>query len=549
MFSSPRLARRRMKTHSIKYSLYSVFVLFTFLVFGFGMFSIDRLRDFNAVSADIRDRWLPNTRFLGDLNNYTSDFRAAEGSRLIASTSAQIAANAGEVKELDRQIALAAQGYERVYHGNQERAEYARFKEDWNEYRAMADHIFRLAAGGRANEAASAYMTVSRRTYDRASDALGLLTDHNVVNARNASTVAEKAYREAVLLTSLAIILAALMVAASVFYVRRAISDPLLNLADCMRRVAANAADVEIAGTERRDEVGEMARAVVVFRNNAIDLAISQRGLAEQASMLREKLEQEQRLTQLQRNFVSMASHEFRTPLTIIDGHAQRLIAAEARFQPREISERAGKIRGAVLRMTSLIEGLLGSSLLEGKVELYFHPAEFDLAELLHEVCHLHREISPRSQIYERLGDAPLPTLGDRKLLFQVFSNLLSNAIKYSPDGGLIKVCAASTEGGIAVSVADHGLGIPKTDLERLFERYYRGSNVSGIVGTGIGLHFVKMVTELHKGRITAESEEGKGSRFVVWLPRAGVSALGDAGGIDEKTQNARSPADALNAV
>jgi two-component system, OmpR family, sensor kinase len=174
--------------------------------------------------------------------------------------------------------------------------------------------------------------------------------------------------------------------------------------------------------------------------------------------------------------------------------------------------------------MTSLIEGLLGSSLLDGKVELYFHPAEFDLVDLLREVCRLHREVSPRAHIFERLGTAPILILGDRKLLFQVFSNLLSNAIKYSPDGGFIKVIAKVRDGAVEVVVQDHGLGIPKADMERLFERYYRGGNVSGIVGTGIGLHFVKMVTELHQGSVAVQSEEGRGARFSVRLPVQGDS-------------------------
>src|SRR5262249_61252724 len=107
-------------------------------------------------------------------------------------------------------------------------------------------------------------------------------------------------------------------------------------------------------GTERRDEIGEMTRAAVVFRNNAIELMRSQRGLAQQASMLEEKLAQEQRLALLQRNLVSMASHEFRTPLTTIDGDAQRLIKLNERMPTEEINGRATRARGAALRLTHL---------------------------------------------------------------------------------------------------------------------------------------------------------------------------------------------------
>jgi signal transduction histidine kinase len=261
-----------------------------------------------------------------------------------------------------------------------------------------------------------------------------------------------------------------------------------------------------------------MARATVVFRNNAIELMRSQRVLAQQASMLEEKLAQEQRLALLQRNFVSMASHEFRTPLTIIDGHAQRLIKLKDRAATDEINERAAKVRGAVLRITHLIDNLLNTSrLFDGG--LYFRPEEIDLASLLHEVTQLHREIAPGSQIKETWGTTPLQMTGDPKLLFQVLSNLLSNAIKYSPNGGLIEISAEMHSQDVVVAIEDQGIGIPEKDIDRLFERYHRGSNVSGIVGTGVGLYLVKMVVDLLGGSVAVDSREGQGSRFTLRLP------------------------------
>ena len=134
------------------------------------------------------------------------------------------------------------------------------------------------------------------------------------------------------------------MLAVVISQVRRRVSRPLLDLGQAMRQLAANDTGVEIGHTDRNDEIGEMARAVVVFRGNAIELAQSQRGLAQQATMLEEKLAHEQYVTQLQRNFVSMITHEFRTPLTQIDAQAQRLISLKDRLRPRgrRASGRAG---------------------------------------------------------------------------------------------------------------------------------------------------------------------------------------------------------------
>jgi signal transduction histidine kinase len=177
--------------------------------------------------------------------------------------------------------------------------------------------------------------------------------------------------------------------------------------------------------------------------------------------------------------------------------------------------------------MTYLIDNLLNSSrLIDGDAALYFHPAEMDMTALLQEVCQLHREMVPAAQIVERFSGAPLPLVGDAKLLFQVVSNLLSNAVKYSPGGGAIEVAAQGIPEEVIVAIADCGIGIPHDDVDRLFKRYHRGSNVSGIVGTGVGLYLVKLAVELHHGRVDVESREGEGSRFTVRLPRRAAAAM-----------------------
>ena len=487
------------------------------------------MSNFNLLSADVAERWLPTTRALGDLSNYTSDFRAIEGSNLLSSDASETAATEREMAKLDRSIAEAERGFERIRHEAAEDGLYARFKQRWNEYREIVNRMLVLSRGDRKAEAQAVYAGSSRAAYEAASDTLSKLTDKAVANARLASDRLAVAYRQAFWFILLSMAIAAVMVVAALIHVSRSISAPLLHLADRMRRLAANDTEITISETGRRDEIGEMAQAAVVFRNNAIELMRSQRTLARQAAMLEEQLAQEQRLALLQRNFVSMASHEFRTPLTIIDGHAQRLIKTKDTLPPAEIGERAGKIRAAVLRLTHLIDNLLNSArLFDGGATLYFHPAEMDMAALLREVCQLHREMVPGAEIAERLSSAAMPMIGDAKLLYQLFSNLLSNAVKYSPGGGAIEVEAEVRADEIVVAVADRGIGIPANDLERLFERYHRGGNVSGIVGTGVGLYLVKMVADLHRGRVEVTSAEGAGSRFTVHLPVTPVEAMKD---------------------
>jgi two-component system OmpR family sensor kinase len=508
------------RTRSIRARLSFVFLALLVLVIMLGLFSIASLSYFNSVSSQIQERWLPSTRALGDLNNFTSDVRAGEGAYLLSASAAEVAARAREISSLGQQISAAQLRYRQIRHDSTEDALYARFAMHWGEYLRDLQQVQALSWSGAHAAAVDLYNTSSKTNYDAASDTLDSLTDFNVASAQEAGERVKMAYQRARWLVAVTMVLAGLSVAGAMIYVKHSISVPLLGLAARMHRLAANETGIEIEGRDRYDEIGEMARAVVVFRHNAIELLGSRLGLEQQASMLEEKLAEERRLMLMQRNFVSMASHEFRSPLTLIDGHAQRLIRMRDALEPEDLAERARKIRSAVLRITHLIDNLIDTArVMDGEVELYFHPAELDLALLLREVCHVQREIAPWARITEKFGAHAVIWMGDRNLLFQVFGNLLSNAIKYSPRGGSIDVTLEARESRVAISVEDQGIGIPAADCKRIFERYARATNAAGIVGTGVGLYFAKTVVEFHGGEVTVESTEGVGSRFTVFLP------------------------------
>jgi signal transduction histidine kinase len=523
------------RAQSIRARLSFVFLFLFFIVNVLGFESLRSLSDVNDASAQIRVRWLPNTRALGDLNNLTTDFPAAEDALLRADSAAQIAAVEQQMANLDRGIAAAQHAYQQLRHDADEDDLYRRFQARWSEYRGIVarDRGASSAVEGSASERLRALR--SKSAYDAASEMLGLLTDRNVASAREASERSDLAYTQARRSIVLTIVLAGLLVAGATTHVTRSISGPLVDLAERMHRLAASQTSVEIQGTQRHDEIGEMARAVVVFRNNAIDLAQNRHTLAVQAAMLQDKLAEEQRLTQLQRNFVSMASHEFRTPLAIIDGHTQRLISMRNRLTVGELAGRAHKIRSTVRRMTQLIDNLIGSArLIDARMEIYYHPARVDLPALVRDTCLLQRELTPDAQIVEPLGDQRLMVYGDASLLSQLFGNLLSNAVKYSPDGGLILVTVAQEGAQIAVLIEDHGIGIPEADRERVFEPYYRGSNTSGIVGSGVGLHLVRTIVDLHGGSIALDTREGDGSRFTIRLPTASADGRSPRTGTED---------------
>jgi two-component system, OmpR family, sensor kinase len=508
---------------SIRILLSAASLLFLLLVIGLGAFSMERLSDVNRVSDEIRNQWLQDIRLIGDLNNYMSDYRAGEGTHLLSNTATELATSEKEIAALNAQVIRAQHSYESRPHEDSEQRLYDEFAREWAEYKVIATQVLALSHAGEKPDAVAMYMTTSRRAFDRASDTLGRLTDQTVAGADEASARAAGAYLQDGRLIVAAMIVAAFLVLAIIIYITRSVSRPLLGLARDMHELAAHSTNISIRGTQRDDEIGEMARSVAVFRDNAIALVQSQHRLIEQTAALEETLEKERRVTAQQRNFVAMTSHEFRTPLTVIDAQAQRLIKLKDRLAPNDLLERATRIRSAVTRLTGIMDSLLGDSRLLDE-QAVCHPGEFNPATLLHEVCQLHRETTRGADIREEFGELPSTMHGDPKLLFALFSNLLSNALKYSAAGSPVEVMARMKPGGgLLVHVRDHGIGIPDRDRVHLFERYYRGSNAAGVAGSGVGLHLVAMVLELHGGAIEVESRAGEGSTFIVHLPLCGA--------------------------
>lgn len=236
-----------------------------------------------------------------------------------------------------------------------------------------------------------------------------------------------------------------------------------------------------------------------------------------QADDLRRALAAERDANQQQRRFVAIASHEFRTPLTVIDGSAQRL-AMLLPDGPPDVHRRLARIRATVLRMTQLIDRTLSSARLDdGRLEP--RPEPMDLAALLREACNRQRSISPEFELRLEAPDA-LPIVADPRLLELVATNLLSNAVKYSGESRIVEIALRVDGPAVRLAVRDHGVGIPAEELPRIFQRFYRASTATGIPGTGIGLHLVRELVAMHGGTVEVESARDSGATFVVTLPR-----------------------------
>jgi len=224
-------------------------------------------------------------------------------------------------------------------------------------------------------------------------------------------------------------------------------------------------------------------------------------------------------LGQLKSNFVSMVSHEFRTPLGVILSSAEILESYFDQLEPEERREQLQSIQKNTRRMAGLMEEVLLLGMVEaGKMD--FKPAPLDLQGFcVRLIDELRSATDSKCPIRHAFRALPEEANADERLLRHIFTNLLGNAVKYSAAGSEVEFEIERDGHDAICRVRDRGVGIPEPDLERLFNAFYRGRNVGGTPGTGLGLTIVKRCVELHGGRINVESKAGEGTTMTVRLP------------------------------
>ncbi|HKX60261.1 MAG TPA: PAS domain-containing sensor histidine kinase, partial [Verrucomicrobiae bacterium] len=247
----------------------------------------------------------------------------------------------------------------------------------------------------------------------------------------------------------------------------------------------------------------------------AID--ITQRKRAEEE--LLKTLEREKELSQLKSSFVSMVSHEFRTPLGIIQSSGELLRDFSGKMDSTERNEQLQSIVRNTRRMAGMMEEVLVLSRLDaGKLD--FEPATLDLNVFCRRVVdEVLSATSRRCSIELSLGSIPANAKADERLLGHIFTNLLSNAIKYSEPGAMVYFRVERDGAEVVCTVRDQGIGISSEDQQQLFKAFYRGGNVGTRPGTGLGLLLVKRCTELHEGNVELNSAVGAGTTVTVRLP------------------------------
>jgi two-component system, sensor histidine kinase and response regulator len=269
----------------------------------------------------------------------------------------------------------------------------------------------------------------------------------------------------------------------------------------------------------------QLSRTLEIQNQQLIELTEDlENRVAERTAELRQALETEKELNQLKSRFITMASHEFRTPLAIISSSSGILQKFSDRLSPEKKQTHLQTIQKTIKHITQILDDVLMINRTEGDyIKLQIEPLD-----MISFCQHLKEEIELSNTPYkieffvdleEEISNNSLVMQFDKKLVQQILTNLLINAIKYSPDHNLVKLSLTKANNQLLFKISDSGIGIPEIDQANLFAFFHRASNVGTISGTGLGLSIVKKCVDLHQGKITFNSQVGKGTIFTVSIP------------------------------
>jgi len=269
------------------------------------------------------------------------------------------------------------------------------------------------------------------------------------------------------------------------------------------------ATELERKVNERTDELKKMVE--------KLESEIVVRKQIEQE--VKKALEREKELNELKSRFVSMASHEFRTPLSTILSSATLMSKYTDADQEDKRNKHFERIKSNVKELTGILNDFLSlGKLEEGRITS--NPEKFEINQFVSDVIGEIKLIQGKSQNIKLIRlDDNLEVILDRQFSKNILLNLLSNAIKYSPTGKQIEVKINIQDKQLRIDIKDDGMGIPAKDQKHLFNRFFRAHNVTNIPGTGLGLNLVQKYVEIMNGNISFVSEEGNGSTFTVILP------------------------------
>jgi signal transduction histidine kinase len=253
------------------------------------------------------------------------------------------------------------------------------------------------------------------------------------------------------------------------------------------------------------------------------ELRISNSKLTKKQRALEDSINNEKKISKIQADFVAIASHQFRTPMQIIQSSSELLERKIGKYD-KELGEELNKfivrINNACLRISSLITKTMTLAQFESGEKLKFIPEMFNLRDFIENIINAEINNNKKIELVLDLKDAPEEIFGDVEMLDHAIGNLIENSIKYSPSNSKIFITGGIKDNYFELEIVDQGIGIPEEDIKRIFTKFFRAKNTLEVSGTGIGLYLVKDLIEIyHKGKIKVRSKLNEGSTFCISLP------------------------------
>lgn len=276
------------------------------------------------------------------------------------------------------------------------------------------------------------------------------------------------------------------------------------------RKVKARTSELEHMNLGLQSQIQERKIAEEALKQSLKDLKKAEQEILQ-------SLEKEKELSELKSRFVSMASHEFRTPLTTVLSSANLITKYKEGEQQPTREKHVERIRKSVQNLTTILNDFLSIEKLESGAQKVVKEAT-DISELINDLI---EELSPflKKGQHIQFEDQKLAISTDQHILRNILINLISNASKYSGENDPIEIKTDKKSKEIIIQVIDHGIGIPIDEQKNMFERFFRAGNVTNIQGTGLGLTIVKKYLDLLEGNLTFASKEGQGATFTITLP------------------------------
>lgn len=307
------------------------------------------------------------------------------------------------------------------------------------------------------------------------------------------------------------------------FPFRLAVGEVILNDRILFTGIIHDLSDVKKAEKDLKDLNRQLENRIAKRTSELEDainkLLLTNTKLKSQETELTHALNKEKDLNELKSRFVSMASHEFRTPLSTILSSAVIISKYSQTDQQENRMKHVDRIKSSVNHLTGILNDFLSLAKIEEGAE-EVNVEEIDLNIICKEIIEDVQAIKKPEQII--LTDIKAEKiLSDKRIVRNILFNLLSNAIKYTPHKGEINIRAYTKQSICVIEIVDTGIGIPKVDQQHLFSRFFRASNVETIQGTGLGLNIVKRYVSLLAGEISFISSEGQGTTFTIKLPQS----------------------------